>query len=145
LTFKTVSQRGGPPRGTPSLAGLRHANLSAAELSKADLFSAYLSVAFLAGANLTRADLTGAALIRTVLEYVTLVYTRLHHAILENCGAYGVSAWNVELDDVKQANLYIGKGRDSTIIIDNLEIAQFLYLMRDHSSGPRVGLNGQVP
>ena len=42
---------------------------------------------------------------------------------------YGISAWNVQLDRAKQENLVITDYDEPTIMVDNLKIAQFIYLL----------------
>ena len=103
---------------------LRGANLSEANLSRAELNGAYLSDANLTGANLTGADLREADLYGT-----TLVDTDLTGADLTGCRIYGVSAWRLTLERTKQQNLVITDGRELEITVDNIEVAQFIYLM----------------
>ena len=46
---------------------------------------------------------------------------------------YGVSAWDVKLDGAVQRNLIITPPEQPKIEVDNLEIAQFIYLiLHDH-------------
>lgn len=58
-----------------------------------------------------------------------LVETNLSGATLTNCRVYGISAWKVELQKAKQNNLVITRGDEPTITVDNLEVAQFIYLL----------------
>jgi hypothetical protein len=103
---------------------LRGANLSFANLRWANLRGAYLSDANLTHANLTGADLRGAYLYGT-----TLVDTNLTGADLTGCCIYGVSAWRVILKSTEQQNLVITDGKEPAITVDNIEVAQFIYLM----------------
>jgi hypothetical protein len=65
-----------------------------------------------------------------------LVETSLQGAILTGCMVYGVSAWNVKLTmDTKQQDLVI-TGRGDTV--DNIEVAQFIYLMIHNEKLQRV-------
>jgi hypothetical protein len=100
------------------------ANLSLANLRRANLRGAYLSDANLTHANLTGADLRGAYLYGT-----TLVDTNLAGADLTGCRIYGVSAWRLTLERTKQQNLVITDGKEPEITVDNIEVAQFIYLM----------------
>ena len=49
-------------------------------------------------------------------------------ADLTGCYIYGVSAWNLKLERTKQQNLVITHGKPE-ITVDNIEVAQFLYLL----------------
>ncbi len=111
-------------------ANLMKANLTEANLTEADLTEANLSEADLTGANLARADLTSANLSGANLTGVQFVRTRLDKANLNGCRVYGVSAWDVMFDaNTKQRDLVITPEEQPSITVDNLEIAQFIYLL----------------
>src|SRR5436309_10080496 len=83
---------------------------------------------------LTRADLGDANLSRTnlskaILNKARLVNTNLEKADLTGCSIYGISAWNVNLEDAIQENLIITLPTEPVITVDDLEIAQFIYLL----------------
>lgn len=103
------------------------ANLSRAYLQGANLQHVNLSGTDLSYAHLQEADLTGADLSGSVL-----VRTNLWGATLTNCRVYGVAVWDVELVGVKQLNLIITRDDQSTITVDDLEVAQFIYLLLNH-------------
>jgi uncharacterized protein YjbI with pentapeptide repeats len=104
-------------------ANLKLANLSRANLSRAELIGADLSFANLSGANLSFANLW-----RTIL-----VMTNLTDATLKECRIYGISAWDVLLDGAEQLNLTITREDQPTITVDNLKIAQFIYLLLNNA------------
>jgi Pentapeptide repeats (8 copies) len=110
-------------------ANLSKANLTKAILSKATLTEATLTEATLTKATLHEADLTEANLTRASIQRVSLVETKLKNAILTDCRIYGVSAWDVELEGVKQSNLVITPEGQPKITVDNIEMAQFVYLL----------------
>ena len=110
-------------------ANLSSAYLDGANLTGADLHGANLSGANLAGANLEWAGLTFADLQGANLSGATLISTNLQHANLTACSVYGISAWNVRLDGAIQSNLVITPQGESPIQVDNLEVAQFIYLL----------------
>jgi uncharacterized protein YjbI with pentapeptide repeats len=103
---------------------LREANLSDATLIGANLSEVNLSHATLIGANLSDAYLIGA----------TLVETNFAKATLTNCKIYGISAWNVKLEGAIQNNLVITSQEEPTITVDNLEVAQFIYLLLNNKA-----------
>ena len=53
-------------------------------------------------------------------------------ATLTNCNVYGISVWNVQLEGAKQDGLIITSDDEPTITVDNLEVAQFIYLLLNH-------------
>jgi uncharacterized protein YjbI with pentapeptide repeats len=107
-----------------SEAKLRDANFTKAKLSRANLSEADLRWADLSRANLTKADLRGAS-----LEAATLLKTDLTGADLTGCRTYGVSAWGLKLERAKQQNLVITPKNKPAITVDNIEIAQFTYIL----------------
>ncbi len=114
-------------------AKLSRANLDRANLSRADLSEANLSEAILSGAILSRADLSGADLSRADLSRTFLISTNLTNATLKDCKIYGISAWDVQLDGAEQFNLTITPNDQPTITVDNLKIAQFIYLLLNNA------------
>jgi uncharacterized protein YjbI with pentapeptide repeats len=111
-------------------ANLREAYLPDAALARTDLNGANLSEANLSGANLSGADLRRANLSGANLEAATLLNTDLTGANLTGCRIHGISAWRLRLDTrTKQQNLVITSGNEPAITVDNIEVAQFVYLM----------------
>lgn len=126
-------------------AWLYHAQLFLTDLSGAKLNSTSLRWAYLVGANLERASLVGADLIAAdlgsaILRHADLSGATLFNAqlsdadlrgsLLDSCRVYGISAWNVKCDETtQQRGLVITRPEEPSITVDNLEIAQFLYLM----------------
>jgi len=111
-------------------AHLNRASLSGANLTDATLDHAILRKAFLFGANLNGAHLEGAILRRADLTCAALVRTRLMGADITGCHVFGSAAWAVELSgDTKQADLVITPASEPTITVDDIEVAQFLYLL----------------
>lgn len=126
-------------------ASLLRADLSEAILAKADLQEAILIEvdlrdacltntdlrgANLRGANLSGAKLVGAKLGGAILENAVLVGADMAGACLTGCHVYGVSAWGLTLsEDTKQQNLVITRPGEPEITVDNIEVAQFIYLL----------------
>jgi hypothetical protein len=110
-------------------ANLNQANLSRANLLVADLRGADLSMADLSSANLHRADLRGADLRGADLRFATLTETNLTEANLKDGWIYGISAWGLNLEGSIQTGLTITPPGEPTITVDNLEVAQFIYLL----------------
>jgi uncharacterized protein YjbI with pentapeptide repeats len=112
-----------------SKADLSKANLSEANLSEADFSKATLSEANLRGAYLSGAYLSRANLSRADLSRATLIGTNLSGATLSQCIIYGISVWNAQLNGAKQENLRVTDYSEPSITVDNLEVAQFIYLL----------------
>jgi uncharacterized protein YjbI with pentapeptide repeats len=115
-------------------ANINGANLYRAVLHHAILIEANLSGAWLGGANLSGANLNGARLVyadleRANLESTSLINTDLTGANLVDCRIYGVSAWHLMLEETKQQNLVITREGEPTVTVDNIEVAQFIYLL----------------
>jgi len=101
-------------------AYLQGASLQQTKLQGANLYRAYLRGAHLQGANLTWADLSGAQFVRT----------KLCDAILTGSCVYGASVWDIKANErTKQQNLIISRPCEPFITVDNLKVAQFIYLL----------------
>lgn len=101
--------------------------LIGANLSKTDLREANLR-----GADLTETDLRGADLAGAQLCYAHLVGTKLENANLIGCRIYGISTWGLKLEGANQSNLIITPSGEPVITVDNLEVAQFIYLLLEN-------------
>jgi uncharacterized protein YjbI with pentapeptide repeats len=113
-----------------SQANLSSANLSGANLRRADLSSANLSGAHLSEADLILANLHNAVLIEAHLDFARLVGNDFTGADLTGCRVHGASAWGLKLDSTtKQQNLVITRPDEPAITVDNIEVAQFMYLL----------------
>src|SRR5258708_5553588 len=110
-------------------ASITGAILHMAILSKADLQNASLFRASLNGANLVEANLSGADLMNA-----SLVNTNLRKANVSDCRVYGISVWEVLLQGAMQDNIVITNYNEPTITVDNLEVAQFIYLLLNNES-----------
>jgi uncharacterized protein YjbI with pentapeptide repeats len=110
-------------------AVLEGANLAGATLRGADLRGAHLGGASLRMANLVDANLSKADLRGADLRWAILIGTIFENANLTDCNVYGVSVWDIRLEGANQSNLVITPSDHSVIQVDNLEVAQFVYLL----------------
>ncbi len=106
-----------------SKAIIPNATLAGTLLRDVDLSGADLSVKDLAGADLSGANLAGATLVRTSFAKATLT----------NCRIYGIAAWDVRLEGAIQNNLVITPEGEPIITVDNLKVAQFIYLLLNNA------------
>lgn len=121
-------------RANLSRANLNGANLTEANLVNTDLTGADLTGAILIDANLSGGEFAYTSLIEaqlsgTDLSRARLVRTNFERASLTGCSIYAISAWGVNLKGAVQVNLIITPTDEPTITVDNLEVAQFIYLL----------------
>jgi uncharacterized protein YjbI with pentapeptide repeats len=129
-------------------ANLRNANFEGADFTEADLTEAELLWANLQNvtatdsiliradlsyANLTKSLFWGANLRDANLTRSQLVFTILDEADIIGCKVFGVSAWGVHLRETNQSNLVVTREDQPKITVDDLEIAQFTYLLLNRS------------
>jgi Pentapeptide repeats (8 copies) len=116
-------------RADLSKADLSGANLVKATLLQARLYDAKLGEADLSNTSVIEANFGGADLSGARLMYANLADTDFMGADLTGCRIYGVSAWGLKLETTKQQNLVITKEDEPTVTVDNIEVAQFVYLL----------------
>jgi len=101
-----------------------NANLGGADLSYSNLEGANFNWANLNGANLRRSDLHN-----TSLFMADMAGTNLEGANIIGCMVYGISAWKLKLNGAIQRDLIITQPWEPIITVDNIEMAQFIYLL----------------
>ena len=62
-----------------------------------------------------------------------MVETNLERATLTGCNVYGISVWDVNLENAEQSRLTIGGHGKSQVMVDDIEVAQFVHLLLDHA------------
>jgi len=110
-------------------ADLRGANFQRANLTKSNIQKAKLNNAKLIEADLKGADLSQVDLSEADLSKAILIETNLEKANLTKCAIYGISAWELNLTECIQKELVISRENQPHITVDNLEVAQFIYLL----------------
>ncbi|MBT3188224.1 MAG: pentapeptide repeat-containing protein [Anaerolineae bacterium] len=108
-------------------ANFHEANLAGAHFRGADLTSANLTEADLQGADFTEAHLYEAN-----LSQASIIKTKLEQAYLDRCRVYGCSVWDIRGEPASQKDLLISDKNDGDITTDDVEVAQFIYLMYDN-------------
>ena len=122
-----ASLRGADLSGTDfSQANISLARLSEANLVRVDLRGACLCDAFLNQASLLEVDLSGADLTGADLTDCRMLDVNLTGAVLVGCRVNGVSVGRATLTDTAQRDLIITTYDEPTIMVDDLEVAQFL-------------------
>jgi hypothetical protein len=110
-------------------ASLRNTNLRMANLYSADLSGATLEKSDLTKTDLRYANFTDAKITECILDYSIVVGANFHNCTLKDCSIHGISAWKLKGIPSVQENLRISSKDDPIITVDNLEIAQFIYLL----------------
>ena len=100
-----------------------------ADLRGVNLRDANLRNSLLDGANLLKANLINADLRDLILVNLNLVRTKIHNAKISGCKVYGINVWDLEGEFSEQENLIVTADDEATITVDNVEIAQFIYLL----------------
>jgi len=108
---------------------LRAVDLRWMDLRSTNLHGADLTRANLVGINLAKKDLRQAKLNGADLSSAILVDTDFREADLTGCRIHGVAAWNVNLEGANQSSLVITHQDEPDITVDDLEVAQFIYLL----------------
>jgi uncharacterized protein YjbI with pentapeptide repeats len=112
---------------------LNGANLRGANLSNCDMTAALLQDADLRGANLSGTVLRSTRMERALLDRAILIDTDLRGADLTGVSIYGISAWSLQTEGTKQQDLVIRRNEtDTPFTLDDIEVAQFIYMMLDN-------------
>lgn len=88
-----------------------------------------LSGAKFGNANLYKSNFIDSQLLGCSLMWANIIETKFKDSNLSNSRIYGASIWNTTFENTKQSNIIITKQDEVCISVDNLEIAQFLYLI----------------
>ena len=83
----------------------------------------------LSRANLYQAKFSDTNLSMSSLKWAQLIQTNFSKSDLSYSKVYGSSVWNCKFEESKQHNIIINNIEEPIISIDNIEIAQFIYLL----------------
>lgn len=108
-----------------------YARLGFASLIGADATGALFTGASMVGANFRDCRLVGADLRACDLSNAVFVGSDLQGAALTGSRIHGISAWDLQLceNDELRCGLTVTKEGDPPIQVDDLEVAQFIYLL----------------
>ena len=112
-----------------SKANLRGAQLRGVNLSGALLCDADLSNANLREAQLSGTDLSGANLTDSILNKAVLVRAKVNKAKVSRSSIYAINVWELQGEFDEQTDLLITRKGQPVIRVDNIEVAQFIYLI----------------
>jgi hypothetical protein len=115
-------------------ANLRGTDLSGADLSGADLSEADLAYADLRRATLNAVSLRGANLTGTYLFQSDLIRANIEGAKISKSYVYGVNVWDLEGEFKEEQDLIITPPGQPLITVDNIKVAQFIYLILNYKA-----------
>jgi uncharacterized protein YjbI with pentapeptide repeats len=119
-------------RATLYKADMREAILVGANFYQADLREVDLQGANLRHARFERTDLQGAHIHQASLQQSTFIESIVEQAILTESSIYGISVWNLKGTPKDESNLIISRDDEPIITVDDLQVAQFIYLLLNH-------------
>jgi len=105
-------------------ASLIICNFRGSNLSNTDFTNTNLS-----WGEFGQADISNSILINCNLTEAHFVDTNLEGACLDGSRIFGISSWRVNLANCSQNHLIITHKDEPTISVDDLEVAQFIYLI----------------
>jgi uncharacterized protein YjbI with pentapeptide repeats len=120
--------------GDFSNADLRQANFMGASLIGVNMQACSLDEALFQNSHFFSADLTDATLRSANLESANIQQSNFTRADLTNCSVYGISVWDVNLSGAIQLNLLITPQHEPELRLDDLALAQFIYLLLNNQS-----------
>lgn len=82
-------------------------------------------------ANFISAEFNSAVILDTYLNYSTFAKSNLTKCLLKECHIYGINTWDI-IGEPTQENLIVSE-RGPGLSLDNIKVAQFLYLMIENS------------
>lgn len=121
-------------RGVNHWNAWRAANLRVQpDLTRIDLSDQDLRGIDFRGVGLFKANLSHADLRDANLRQSIMIKTVLDGADLTGAHVYGASVWDVSLENAIQRDLIVTDPYEPMITVDNLEVAQFIYLLLRNS------------
>jgi uncharacterized protein YjbI with pentapeptide repeats len=110
-------------------AKLNEADCTSADLQLVALFGAEALCSTLCSANLLYAKLDGANLSGANLTNASLTGASVQGTNFRGCRIHGISAWDMSGEPSDQTGLVITTALEPLITLDDLEVAQFIYLL----------------
>jgi uncharacterized protein YjbI with pentapeptide repeats len=119
------------------MARLEVADMTGAKLNGADLrdsifYKVNFNGADLSGVNFSGANLCDCSFIESVLMNAIMVNTDLYGSTIIDSNIYGLTAWNIKKKSLTQRSLIITPSEEPKIRVNDLEVAQFMNLIRDN-------------
>lgn len=71
-------------------------------------------------------------IVNSKLEYVNFTGSHFERITIKDCSVFGISTWDLDLEGCTQSNNNIVPNSQMSITIDDIELAQFVYLILDN-------------
>jgi uncharacterized protein YjbI with pentapeptide repeats len=110
-------------------AVLRYANFEGSTLSEVQLEGANLTRAMFPFCQIDNTNFTEARIRAVNFQAACLRNVDFTRAKITRCQVYGIATWDLNTDQAIQADLDIVYGLSDPITVDNIELAQFIYLI----------------
>ncbi len=111
----------------------RGAKLRLSRIGSAKFSSCDFTGADLAYCSAEETKFTGSNLIIVDMSHMQLVSTDFTDTAIQDTHVYGAAAWDLKLEGCDQSGIVITPSGASAITVDDLEIAQFVYLLLNNS------------
>jgi uncharacterized protein YjbI with pentapeptide repeats len=121
-----------------SHADLHDALINDARAPYATFNDCNLTGAYLWGTDFREADFHAADLTGADLRNCQLARAKFRGATLVGCKVFGVAAWDLELEGADQRDLNVQRTDAPPVLVYDLEVAQFVYLMLDNKRLRRI-------
>jgi hypothetical protein len=74
----------------------------------------------------------------TLFQNVSFVKTNFAESRISKCNVYGISSWDLDLSNSIQEDIYIMEDKEDLLSVDDIELAQFLYMMIENKNLRRI-------
>lgn len=110
-----------------------NASLTQSILNGSDFLNTDFSNSKIVLSNLVDCNLQKTKFVNCYLNGSNISRSNLENSIIKETTIYGISAWDITLKDCVQENLIVTNHyHDSTLTVDDIEIANFIYLMSNN-------------
>ncbi|ACL22653.1 pentapeptide repeat-containing protein [Desulfitobacterium hafniense] len=112
----------------------RNVNMRVSKVGSATFNNCTFENADLSYCSAEDTSFKGSQFINAKLEHVSFIANDFSNTKLTGCFVYGISSWDLNLENSNQEDLIITKEDQPIITVDNIELAQFIYLMINNAN-----------
>ncbi|MFT3827796.1 MAG: pentapeptide repeat-containing protein [Chitinophagaceae bacterium] len=117
---------------------LDRVSITSSELDGARFYQTDLICADLTLSDLHNTEFNSCKLIEVNLRSSRLIDTIFEKCFISRCELYGMAAWDIKLNDTIQENLKITHQDDTSVTLDDLELAPFMYMLLSNAKVRKV-------